>query len=72
MNEAMEPRLLSVKQLTEYTGLSRNTAVKWADRAGARRQFGRRGMYDRETIDRELSNMPAGKGWKDPEPVKAG
>lgn len=73
MREMIEkPRLITVKQLMEYTGLSRNTAVRWADKAGARRQFGRRVMYDRITVEKELDAMPAGKGWKDPEPVKAG
>ncbi|MDO4284096.1 MAG: helix-turn-helix domain-containing protein [Eubacteriales bacterium] len=54
-------RLLSIEEAAEYTGIGRNTAREWLEKIGARRNFGRRVVYDRRVIDSELDRMAASK-----------
>lgn len=41
----------------EYVGLSRVTAIKFANEAGARRKYGKRTLYDRQALDKYIDNM---------------
>ena len=53
-NKGIEPRLLSVKELTQYTGLGKTKAREWAESIGAVRKIGTRALYDRQAIDAAL------------------
>ena len=42
----IEPRLLSMKDLTRYTGLGKTKARTWAESIGAVRKIGTRALFD--------------------------
>lgn len=48
-------RLLSEPEAAEYCGLGRTKAREWLRQIGARITFGRAVRYDRQVIDRALS-----------------
>lgn len=57
-------RLLSVKELAFYTGLSRTRATEWGKAIGAGRPMGSRIFFDRLVIDRFIDGMtPDGDGF---------
>lgn len=47
-------RLLSVKELMQYVGLSRHTATEWGKAIGAVKYMGSRVFFDRVVVDRVL------------------
>lgn len=49
-----EAKLLNEAAAVEYVGLGKTFFRAWAKEIGARRTFGRRVLYDRETIDRAI------------------
>lgn len=51
------PRLLSITELTRYTGLGRTKAREWAEEIGAVRKIGARALYDRYVIDAALDGQ---------------
>lgn len=51
------PRLMGINEVMEYVGLSRVTAIKFANEAGARRKYGKRTLYDRQALDKHIDNM---------------
>lgn len=48
-------RLLSITEATMYLGIGRNTALKYLEQIGAKRQIGRRVLYDKQLIDEYLN-----------------
>lgn len=52
-----DPRLLSITELTHYTGLGRTKAREWAKEIGAVRKIGTRALYDRHVIDAALDDQ---------------
>lgn len=50
----IEPRLLSMKELTIYTGLGKTKAREWAESIGAVKKIGTRALYDKQVIDAAL------------------
>lgn len=66
----LEKRLLSVKELTTYTGMSPNFSAAWGKKIGASVRIGRRVFYDRLIVDDVISSI-AGKYQKPTEsPMK--
>ena len=55
--EATEPRLLSIKQLMEYTGLGRHSADRLGQAAQAKIRQGKNVRYDRLRIDQHIDAM---------------
>lgn len=55
-----QKRLLDVKELSAYTGMSPNFSAAWGKQIGAAVRIGRRVFYDRYRIDEEINNI-AGK-----------
>lgn len=55
----IEARLLSVNEVAQYVGMGINRAAEFAAQAGARRQFGKRVLYDRQVIDKYLDRLAA-------------
>lgn len=53
-NNIVEPRLFNIKELCSYCGLGENRAAEMGAAAGARRQYGKRVLYDRLAIDRYI------------------
>lgn len=52
-------RLMNEKDACEYISMSRSKCRSWAAEIGAVRHIGRRVLYDRNVIDRELDSMKA-------------
>ena len=50
------PRLLSIAQLSQYTGLGKTKARIWADEIGAVRKIGTRALFDKQVIDAALDS----------------
>ncbi len=50
-------RLLSITELTHYTGLGRTKAREWAKEIGAVRKIGTRVLYDKHVIDATLDGQ---------------
>lgn len=50
-NGTIPKRLLSISEATVYLGIGRNSALKYLEDIGAKRQIGRRVLYDKLTID---------------------
>ena len=50
-------RLLDVKELGAYCGIGVCTARKWGREIGAERRIGRRVLYDRVAVDKEIDRM---------------
>ena len=46
-NGTIPKRLLSINEATVYLGIGRNSALKFLEDIGAKRQIGRRVLYDR-------------------------
>ena len=57
---SIEKRLLSISEATIYLGIGRNSALKYLEDIGAKRQIGRRVLYDKNTIDEHLSKTQKG------------
>lgn len=55
--EHVEARLMTAAEVAKYLSLGLNNAVTVANEAGARRQFGKRVLYDRQAIDEYLNGM---------------
>lgn len=53
----LDPRLLSISELTHYTGLGTSKAREWAKEIGAVRKIGRRVLYDKRIIDAALDGQ---------------
>lgn len=51
------PRLLSISQLSQYTGLGKTKARTWADEIGAVRKIGTRTLFDKQVIDAALDSV---------------
>lgn len=58
---SIEKRLLSISEATIYLGVGRSSALKYLEAIGAKRQIGRRVLYDKNTIDEYLSNHQKGE-----------
>lgn len=58
--EHVEARLMTAAEVAKYLSLGTNMAVTVATQAGARRQFGKRVLYDRQAIDSFLDSMGSG------------
>ncbi len=52
-------RLLTEREATAYVGQGTTRAREWFKKIGARRNFGRRVLYDKVVIDRALDEMAA-------------
>lgn len=59
---AIAPRLLSNKELIQYTGLGKTKAREWAEAIGAVRRIGTRVLYDKRVIDAALDAKMEGGG----------
>lgn len=57
MKDDIMPRLTDVVGGCKRTGLGRNRFREWARKIGAERSFGRRKLFDLNTIDEELDRM---------------
>lgn len=53
----MDKRLLTEAEAAQYCGIGRTKAREWLRQIGARVAFGRAVRYDRQAIDRALSEM---------------
>lgn len=58
--EHIEARLLTPAEVAKYLSLGLSRAVEFAVQAGARRQFGKRVLYDKNAIDAYIDAMAAG------------
>ena len=58
----VDPRLLSITQLSQYTGLGKTKARSWADEIGAVRRIGTRTLFDKRVIDAALDSQKEGGG----------
>jgi len=47
----ISPRMLNCAQLRVYTGLGRNSAMKLAEKIGAKHKYGSRVLYDKNKLD---------------------
>lgn len=56
----MGKRLMGIKELCEYCGIGECTAREWGREIGAERRIGRRVLYDRVVIDREIDQLGSG------------
>lgn len=57
-NEDFNCKWLTTSQLCEYTKLSRRTAVRFANEAGATKKISsRKNLYDRRLIDEALDKL---------------
>ena len=61
MKDFTMKRLLDVKELGAYCGLGVCKAREWGREIGAERRIGRRVLYDRMAVDREIDRMGRGK-----------
>lgn len=59
-NTGNEKRMLSIGELADYISMGRTYAARFGREAGARRQIGRRVLYDKKAIDAALDAMIAG------------
>ena len=59
-NGTIPKRLISINEATVYLGIGRNSALKFLEDIGAKRQIGRRVLYDKNTIDEHLSKTQKG------------
>lgn len=50
-------RMLTLEEACTYTGLGRNSFIKWADLIGSKRKFGARALYDKKVIDEALDRL---------------
>ena len=48
------PRLISTRQLCQYTNMGRTRAVEFARSIGAEKRFGRRCLYDLRILDKAI------------------
>lgn len=55
----LEKRLLSAREAAAYIGQGTTNARVWLESIGARRNFGRRVVYDKVVIDRAIDEMAA-------------
>lgn len=55
---SISKRLLSITEATMYLGVGRNTALKYLEQIGAKRNIGRRVVYDKNIIDEYLNSKP--------------
>ena len=53
----VEKRLLDAAELCVYIGLGKNRGIEFAKSIGAERKIGRRCLYDKVVIDRELDKL---------------
>ena len=53
----VEKRLLDAADLCVYIGLGKNRGIEFAKSIGAERKIGRRCLYDKVVIDRELDKL---------------
>ena len=60
MENLTEKRLLDVKELGKYCGIGICTAREWGRDIGAERRIGRRVLYDRVAVDKEIDRMGRG------------
>lgn len=51
------PRLLTIKQAMQLTGMGRDTCKKWCRENGAFLKIGNLHRYDREVIDKVLEDL---------------
>ena len=49
------PRLLNLPQAMTYTGIGKTNLKKWLTEIGAVVRVGRKVLYDRETIDKAIT-----------------
>ena len=54
-------RLLDVKELAAYCSIGICTAREWGREIGAERRIGRRVLYDRVAVDKEIDRMGRGE-----------
>ena len=52
-----EKRLLNINEVVAYIGVGRVTARKYMDEIGATKHFGSRVVFDKQVIDKAISNM---------------
>ena len=56
-NNVKQVRMMNLDELCCYTGLGRNTAMKFGKEAKANKRYGKRVLYDRKIIDEALDNL---------------
>lgn len=52
-----EKRLLNIKEVCSYIGVGQTQARRYMEEIGATKRFGRRVLFDKQTIDKAISNM---------------
>lgn len=57
----VEKRLLSRKEACNYVGLGLSRGVEFCDQAGARVQYGKRVMYDKQKLDKYIDAQTKNK-----------
>lgn len=57
----VEKRLLSKKEACAYVGLGLNRGVEFCNQAGARVQYGKRVLYDKQKLDQYINAQTAKK-----------
>ena len=57
----MNKRLLTAKEMIEYTGLGRNRATDWGKEIGVAVRIGGRVMFDRVTVDKAITEILEGR-----------
>lgn len=58
-NTGNAKRMMSIAELADYISMGRTYAAQFGREAGARRQIGRRVLYDKKIIDAALDSMAA-------------
>lgn len=61
MKDLTMKRLLDVKELCAYCGIGICTAREWGREIRAERRIGRRVLYDRMAVDKEIDRMGRGE-----------
>lgn len=56
-NNSIIPRMLTISEASQYTGMGANSARKWLDDIGATMHFGRSVRFDRCIIDEALDRL---------------
>ena len=59
LTATIQPRLVPAGELAIYLSIGKNLAVELGTKCGARRQIGRRVLYDLRTIDATLDRIAA-------------
>lgn len=52
-----EKRLLNIREVSSYIGIGQTQARRYMEEIGATKRFGKRVVFDKQIIDKAISNM---------------